>query len=120
MANPRHHQQGKGGKMSKKELFELQDCLDSAMTLVGKYQKLIDPLLDPYFRGLSCPEIAELAKKSIRLTEENRRLEEALDEIEEYCNITGDLPFRTTASDILNIINKSIFKNRKKYKKKQI
>ena len=62
--------------MSKKELFELQDCLDSAMTLVGKYQKLIDPLLDPYFRGLSSSDIAELAKKSIRLTAENRRLEE--------------------------------------------
>lgn len=70
--------------MNKKELFELQDCLDSAMTLVDKYQKLINPLLDPYFRGLSCPEIAELAKKSIRLTEENRRLEEALEEVKEY------------------------------------
>lgn len=68
--------------MSKKEQLELLDCLDSAMTLVGKYQTLIDPLLDPYFRGLSCPEIAELAKKSIRLTAENRRLEEALEEIE--------------------------------------
>lgn len=78
--------------MSKKELFELQDCLDSAMTLVGKYQKLIDPLLDPYFRGLSCPEIAELAKKSIRLTEENRRLEEALEEIEVTANKAVELP----------------------------
>ena len=97
-----------GGKMSKKELSKLQDCLDSAMTLVGKYQKLIDPLLDPNFRGLSCPEIAELAKKSIRLTAENRRLEEAL---EEYCNkqisFTGELPFKTTESDILDIINKA-------------
>lgn len=68
--------------MNKKELFELQDCLDSAMTLVGTYQKLIAPLLDPYFRGLSSSDIAEPAKKSIRLTEENRRLEEALEEIE--------------------------------------
>lgn len=56
------------------------------MTLVGKYQKLIDPLLDPYFRGLSSLDIAELAKKSIRLTAENRRLEEALEEIEEIVN----------------------------------
>ena len=70
--------------MNKKELFELQDCLDSAMTLVNKYQKLIAPLLDPYFRGLSSVGIAELAKKSIRLTEENRRLGEALDEVKEY------------------------------------
>lgn len=97
--------------MSKKELSKLQDCLDSAMTLVGKYQKLIHPLLHPNFRGLSCPEIAELAKKSIRLTAENRRLEEALKEIEEYCNkqisFTGELPFKTTESDILDIINKA-------------
>ena len=70
--------------MSKKEQFKLQDCWDSAMTLLGKYQKLIDPLLDPYFRGLSSSDIAELAKKSIRLTAENRRLEEALEEVKEY------------------------------------
>lgn len=68
--------------MSKKEQLELLDCLESAMTLVDKYQKLINPLLDPYFRGLSSSDIAELAKKSIRLTAENRRLEEALEEIE--------------------------------------
>ena len=78
--------------MSKKELFELQDCWDSAMTLLGKYQKLIDPLLDPYFRGLSSSDIAELAKKSIRLTEENRRLEEALEEIEVTANKAVELP----------------------------
>ena len=78
--------------MSKKEQFKLQDCWDSAMTLLGKYQKLIDPLLDPYFRGLSSSDIAELAKKSIRLTEENRRLEEALEEIEVTANEGCDLP----------------------------
>lgn len=35
----------------------------------------------------------------------------ALEEIEEYCDnqisLTGDLPFRTTESDILDIINKA-------------
>ena len=38
------------------------------------------------------------------------RYRKALDKIEEYCNeqisLTGDLPFRTTESDILDIINK--------------
>lgn len=38
------------------------------------------------------------------------RYRKALDEIEDYCNkqisLTGDLPFRTTESDILDIINK--------------
>lgn len=62
--------------MSKKEQLELLDCLNSAMVLVSKYQKIIEPFLDDYFRGLQPSDIAELAKKSIRLTEENRRLEE--------------------------------------------
>lgn len=78
--------------MNKKEQFELLDCLNYATTLVDKCQELIDPLLDPYFRGLSCPEIAELAKKSIRLTAENRRLEEALEEIEVTANKAVELP----------------------------
>lgn len=78
--------------MSKKEQLELLDCLNSAMVLVSKYQKLIEPFLDGYFRGLSPLDIAELAKKSIRLTEENRRLEEALDEIEVIANEGCDLP----------------------------
>ena len=78
--------------MNKKEQFELLDCLESAMTLVDKYQKLINPLLDPYFRGLSSSDIAELAKKSIRLEAENRRLEEALEEIEVIANEGCDLP----------------------------
>ena len=38
------------------------------------------------------------------------RYRKALEEIEEYCikeiSLTGDLPFRTTVSDILDIINK--------------
>lgn len=40
-----------------------------------------------------------------------KRYRKALDKIEEYCDkqisLTGDLPFRTTESDILDIINKS-------------
>lgn len=44
-------------------------------------------------------------------TQDERKLEDALDEIEEYCenqiSLTGDLPFRTTESDILDIISKT-------------
>lgn len=41
----------------------------------------IMPFEDSYFNGLSPIEIAELAKKSIRLTCENRRLEDLQQEI---------------------------------------
>lgn len=35
----------------------------------------IKPFLDPYFKGLDFKTIAELAKKSIRITAENCKLE---------------------------------------------
>lgn len=41
----------------------------------------IKPFLDPYFNGLDFKTIAELAKKSIRITAYNRELE---DKIETY------------------------------------
>lgn len=41
----------------------------------------IKPFEDSYFNGLSPIEIAELAKKSIRLTCENRKLKDALEKI---------------------------------------
>ncbi len=47
------------------------------------------------------------AEKSFRIVD----LEQALDEIEKYCDeqmcLIGDLPFRTTESDILDIISKA-------------
>lgn len=43
-------------------------------------------------------------------TEKFDRYRKVLEDIEKYCNdqisLTGDLPFRTTESDILDIINK--------------
>ena len=45
--------------------------------------KQLEPFKDDYFKNLDTKAIAELAKKSIRLTTENRKLEDALDEIEE-------------------------------------
>jgi len=41
----------------------------------------IKPFLDPYFKGLDFKTLAELAKKSIRITAENRKYENTLVEI---------------------------------------
>ena len=41
----------------------------------------IKPFLDPYFKGLDFKTIAELAKKSIRITADNCRLEQKLEDI---------------------------------------
>lgn len=41
----------------------------------------LKPLTDEYFNGLTTVEIAELAKKSIRLTAENRELENRLEDL---------------------------------------
>lgn len=51
------------------------------------------PFKDDYFKGLDNKVIAELAKKSIRITAENRRLENCLQEIKaiaEECTTCGD------------------------------
>lgn len=47
-----------------------------------KYKQALAPFEDEYFKGLDIKQIAGLAKKSIRLTTENRKLEAVLDEIE--------------------------------------
>lgn len=44
-------------------------------------ERELEPFKDDYFKNLDTKTIAELAKKSIRLTTENRKLEDALDEI---------------------------------------
>lgn len=57
----------------------------------------------------------EFREMSEQLKTKNDRYRKALEEIEEYCDkqisLTGDLPFRTTESDILDIINKAKGKN---------
>lgn len=47
---------------------------------------MIDLDLD-YFNGLSIREILELARKSIRITAENRKMEDKLEEIQEDLSI---------------------------------
>lgn len=53
----------------------------------------------------------EYYKEYLKLSQECEKYKQSLDEIEKYCDnqicLTGDLPFRTTASDILDIISKA-------------
>ena len=53
---------------------------------IEEQTKQLEPFKDEYFKGLDNIVIAELAKKSIRITAENSKLEKTLDEIKEICN----------------------------------
>ena len=54
---------------------------DSMEYCCQELEKRLEPFQDDYFRGLNEKQIAELAKKSIKLTQYNRKLEDCLEEI---------------------------------------
>lgn len=72
----------------------------------------IKPFLDPYFKGLDFKTIAELAKKSIRITAYNRKLEhkielsdEKIDALIENCELLkGENEEYIKIEDVLNIL----------------
>ena len=68
----------------------------------NRFKREIQPFNDDYFKDLDTKTIAELEKKSIRLTTENRKLENALDEIEEYINTQLDELAVKKIKDIIN------------------
>lgn len=78
-------------KLDNKERMQNAECCECER---GAIQKLIDmnlkiqPFEDEYFKGLTYEQIAELAKKSIRITTENRELEGKLDGLEELLRRT--------------------------------
>ena len=53
---------------------------------IEEQTKQLEPFKDEYFKGLDNVVIAKLAKKSIRITAENSKLEQTLAEIKEICN----------------------------------
>lgn len=67
----------------------------------------VEPFEDEYFKGLDTKQIAELAKKSIRLTTENRKLENKLSDIAGICSqiLDGEDYVRRIAKTILDIID---------------
>lgn len=68
-------------KKDAENLFKTQT--DNADKIISRYKQALEPFKDDYFKNLDTKTIAELAKKSIKLTTENRKFEDALDEIEE-------------------------------------
>jgi hypothetical protein len=72
-----------------------------------RYRKALEPFEDEYFKGLDTKQIAELAKKSIRLTTENRKLENKLSDIAGICEqiLDGEDYVRRIAKTILDIID---------------
>ena len=68
----------------------------------NRFKRELQPFNDNYFKDLDTKTIAELAKKSIRLTTENRKLENALDEIEEYINTQLEELAVKKIKDIIN------------------
>lgn len=58
----------------------------------------IKPFLDPYFNGLDFKTIAELAKKSIRITAYNRELE---DKIEDIADLYDDSEYAKQVKKII-------------------
>lgn len=74
---------------------------------INRYKQALEPFEDEYFKGLDTKQIAELAKKSIRLTTENRKLENKLSDIAGICEqiLDGEDYVRRIAKTILDIID---------------
>ena len=64
---------------SKKIEYEMLELLNKQL------EHQLKPFQNEYFKGLDNVAIAELAKKSIRITAENRKLEDILIKIKEIC-----------------------------------
>ena len=86
-----------------KECYKKQEEIEQLQAENERLKARLRPLEDSYFKGLSSIQITELAKKSIRITAENRKLEHALQEIREYCE-NQNLKADYTACEILDLI----------------
>jgi len=73
-----------------KELTEVYMRLSAAKSAAAGMVEVYKPFSDPYFEKLSMSEIAELAKKSIRLTAEycemRHKIENLRKQIQEHCS----------------------------------
>ena len=56
---------------------------DAHKSCLQELEKRLEPFQDEYFTGLNEQQIAELAKKSMRLTKENIQMRECLEAIRE-------------------------------------
>ena len=82
---------------SKKKEYEMLELLNKQL------EHRLKPFQDEYFKGLDNVAIAELAKKSIRITAEYCKLENILRDIKEIC-LQQNLKADFTACEILEQI----------------
>ncbi len=54
--------------------FNIYQCYYKLKEMLNEYRQELKPFKDDYFKNLDTKTIAELAKKSMRLTTENRKL----------------------------------------------
>ena len=73
----------------KAESFTSDELISIQEKDIDRYRKALEAFQDDYFKGLDTTTIAELAKKSIRLTTENRKLEQECEELKEKQKIIG-------------------------------
>lgn len=67
-----------------KEVTEIaKKGIDAYEFCIQGLEKELEPFQDDYFQGLTKQQIAELAKKSIKITADNCKLTHALEEIRE-------------------------------------
>lgn len=97
-------------KKDAENLFKTQT--DNADKIISRYKQALEPFKDDYFKNLDTKTIAELAKKSIRLTTENRKFEDVLDEIEDIADDYNRVEktsqyYRDGFDEIQNITNKA-------------
>ena len=72
---------------------------------IEEQTKQLEPFKDEYFKGLDNVAIAKLAKKSIRITAENSKLEQTLTEIKEIVEGMHDLWInKTPYTDMDNLV----------------
>ena len=69
--------------LAKQNADSFEFCMKENEKLIAELKEQLKPFDDEYFRGLTNEQIAELAKKSIRVTAYNRELEHKLENIKE-------------------------------------
>ena len=64
-------------------------------------KRIVDYLNDDYFKGLTLEQILELAKKSIRLTDDNCKMRHKLEDIETFASMYSNDPLFKQVLDII-------------------
>ena len=87
-------------ELAKKNADAFEYCLQGL-------EEELKPFQDEYFQGLTKQQIAELAKKSIRLTADNCKLTHALEDIREIADViyNTNCNYIQEAHNILNKVN---------------